>query len=251
MSYKSFSPCAEALSTSPCIHQLRMRVLVHQLSLKNFSINADRVAMKDQLANIETHFDLFSATKRFPDNGFYVFLDLDDWNKKWQDLQSALDFKSSEKDPKKYPKSQLQISSNNQDNEDKMHWDFNDASQVFRNTLRIMSNQLGTLEGLLDRSKFEDTFHAVWQVNLQTDEFFDGLNFGFRPRGFVVDPLNLENDTWPGVNNVNTLAELVDIAIDNDYIFIWGSRSNTDRPRLRIDVLTRRIIECRSIITAD
>lgn len=253
MSYLNYSHRAIALSTSPAIHQARMRVLIHELSAKNFSITSDRIAMKDQLSNVETNFDLFREDKRFPDNGFYVFLDLDDWNKKWQDLQSALDFKPGEKDPKKYPKSQIHTSTINQNNnndEEHMHWDFNDASQVFRNTLRIMSNQLATLEGLLNRESFESNFHLEWHQSKSTIPFFKSF-FSLRPRAFLVDPLQLDNDGWPGIANTNEITDLPDTVIDVDYIYLWGRRSGTDRPRLQLDVSTFKIVDCRSLITAD
>jgi len=254
MSYQGYTSRAEALSTSPAIHQLRFRVLIHELSVKNFSIVADRIAMKDSLSNIETHFDLFSISKRFPDNGFYVFLDLDDWNKKWQDLQSALDFKSSDKDPKKYPKSQIHTStisqSNNNGDEERAQWDYNDASQVFRNTLRIMSNQLATLEGLLNRTSFEQSFHINW-VDTSTLSYFQNFPISFRLRAFLVDPLQLDNEAWPALINTNNLYELPDTPILVDYIYLWGSRSVAERPRLRLDINTGKIDGCVSVVTAD
>jgi len=246
MPYEGFNSHSDALSSSPAIHHLRLRILVHELSSKNFSVVADRTAMKDMLSNIETHFNLFSREQRFPVTGLHVFLDLADWNKKWQDLQSALDFKSGDKDPKKYPKSQL--SSGDQE---QLNWDLNDANQVFRNTLRIMSNQLATLEGVYDRQSFEKEYHLRWHDNFETDTFFRSTPFSFRPRGFYVDPLDLESDVWPMLANVNTIFELPNIPIRNDYIYLWGVRSAAERPRMRIDVVTGRIDECVSVITAD
>lgn len=252
MPYKNFSTRAEALSRSPAIHHVRMRVLIHEMSVKNFSIVADRVAMKDQLSNIETHFDLFDKTHRFPDNGLYVFLDLEDWNKKWQDLNSALDFKSGDKDAKKFPKSQLHNNNSGGPSfEETPQWDFNDASQVFRNTLRIMSNQLISLEGVLNRESFENGYHIPWVENESTGAFFSSEQFKFRPRSLLIDPLNIGNPAWPGIANMNVVSDLPDTLIDVDYIYVWGLRSNTDRPRIVIDTETFRIDEIRSIVTAD
>jgi len=249
MAYEGYTKNVQALANSPAIHHAKMRLLVHELSVKNFSIVVDRVAMKDLLNLVEIHFQLYAQDRRFPDNGIYVFLDLADWNKKWQDLQSALDYKSGNKDPKKYPNSQMNTGDSNK--EEHAGWDFNDANQVFRNTLRAMSNQLATLEGCLDRGTFETSYHLTWDSIDTVGSFMYLKQLRFRLRGFLVNPGDLEAEAWGILVNMRPISAVVDEDLEVDYIYLWGDRSAAERPRIRLDVDTGRIYGAISVITGD
>jgi hypothetical protein len=156
-----------------------LETMLEKLSKLAFDIQKARNEGIDILAGVQRKHHLFSATVRFPAEGAFICVDRDDWPTKFEQLQSALNFKMPDiaATNKDQTNQQLSFSQNKGSGSNKSYQeqdkdDVNIQSMsnqdkleksrlAFTNGISGMRKQLN--DALLDQWLFEHKYTIVWK----------------------------------------------------------------------------------------
>jgi len=162
MSYEDrYHDRAEVLSYMAWYNVKELSKAIREIRNINFSIVEKRQQALQRLGNLPSDAP-YDRDRRFPGAGYYVCEGVGDWNRKIQQLKSALSFKSHDKDEKTktdQPKSAI-----------------DDASQAFWNATGDIINQIIRKDDLFDRRGFE--LMCRWRANVPAEEQEEEANLG-------------------------------------------------------------------------
>jgi hypothetical protein len=122
----------------------------------NFSITEQRQQTLQRFGNLDDVCP-FDIQSRFPENDLYICEGFGDWSRKFQQMKTALTFKSYDKDDKS--------KKTGEESSIKSLGDYNDSQQAFWNSTTSMLDQIKRNDGVWDRNRFEAYFGLHWVAN--------------------------------------------------------------------------------------
>jgi len=218
---------------SPWYEARDLRRAVMEVSQIDYSKVAERKRARDIFTRLETDVP-FSEDKRFPPNVLYVYQDDGDWNAKFQQLYSSLEYVEGDKDQKK-PGNTHKPAPTAGDVELEKPWSYNDASQQFRNVIRLMANQIARMQGVYGRKSFEARFGWLWSDIQDALELRDHVKGVIKPDQMLIGDTTARSATgvWPGVaHTIPFDGDLEDLSLDG-WVYLW-SRQRVANHRVRI-----------------
>lgn len=126
----------------------QLMIVMKQLNKLNFSLSNLRQQGLTTFSGLNTDCP-FSKTKQFPDD-LYVCTGAGDWARKFQQLVTALSYKSRDKDQKTA-------------RDDQSHADYNDSQQSYYNICTQIVQQIVGRQYVFDRTFFESYYGLKWQ----------------------------------------------------------------------------------------
>lgn len=244
MAYNNWTDSLQNLATAFWYDVVEARAVLLQLEQFNFAIVGERVAARDALKGLDEHHPI-ARDKRFED-GFRQFVCRDQgaYPKYIQMLYSSLDYKEGDKDPKKPGNATNKPAPTAGDVEMEKPWNFNDASQQYRNAIREFSNALARRENVHSRNSFEAYYNITWVApanNITLRQIIANDPFLSKTRNGAVlignNAARVTTADWPGVANVVDLRTgNLNFALNegDDTIFLWAS-NHVGNARSRVE----------------
>jgi hypothetical protein len=240
--------------------EIRRAVRIAQQS--NFSLVASRQLVRDAFTDIDVR-EPFNLNSRFDDSQLYTCADRETWPKLFQMLYSSLDYKEGDKDSKK-PGNARKPAPIDGDVEPEKPWNFNDASQQFRNAVREMQIAMNQRVATYRQASFERSFNYNWTESTISQICRTLIEqYGFNDTNFCVgNTRNLAVDwAWPGTANTRLLGVMIrqpnqgaDVINPGDNFVVWGTRrEHNARGRIGIARINNvwEIVQCQAVPTAD